>query len=82
MIEPAGDSLRSGMARRVTSNVPLRLTARTASHSLAVVLVHRGGRPGDAGVVDEHVEAPELAGEILEHRGDGGRVRDVTDACR
>ena len=33
MIEPAGDSFSSGMARRVTSKVPLRLTAITASHS-------------------------------------------------
>ena len=33
MIAPAGDSFSSGMARRVTWNVPLRLTATTASHA-------------------------------------------------
>jgi hypothetical protein len=32
MIVPAGDRCRTGMARRVTSKVALRLTARTASH--------------------------------------------------
>jgi hypothetical protein len=34
MIVPAGDRFRTGMARRVTSNVALRLTATTASHSV------------------------------------------------
>jgi hypothetical protein len=33
MIVPAGDRCRTGMARRVTSKVALRLTARTASHA-------------------------------------------------
>jgi hypothetical protein len=33
MIDPVGDSFRSGVARRVTSNVPVRLTATTASHA-------------------------------------------------
>ena len=71
---------RCGTASRVQLNWPVRSICRQRSQSSGFDLLDAAGRPGDAGIVDQHVEAAECCHRIREQARDRLAVGDVAAA--
>jgi hypothetical protein len=74
---PASDRLRCGMVSLVTLKVPVRFDREDRLPLVGVHLLHRGRGTGDAGVVDQDVDAAQRAGGGLDEALDRGAVGHV-----
>ena len=66
-------ALRCGTATRATLNWPVMQMFEAVFPFGGVDLVDAAGRAGDAGVVDEAVEAAEIGDRFVDHAGDLSR---------
>ena len=76
MIEPGPGSI-SASALRVVRNTPRRLIAISRSQSATLYSCVRDRVGGDAGVVDQDVDARVVGGDRLPHVVDRGFVGDI-----
>ena len=80
MIEPPPASTIRSPTSAASRNGPLRLTAMTLSNSSSVTSLSLLVQRRDAGVVDEHVDAPEVAVDVLDQPVELLPVPDVAGA--
>ena len=81
-IAPPPAALSSGTARRAHRNWPVRSTSRQRRQSAGSISSIGRGRPGDAGIVDQHVEPAQGAAELGEQAVDLRLVGDVGHGWR